>query len=153
MDFILGQPWLRAVEPAIDWGIQRVLWEQDGDVVSVFGRKAPPRDGSSGTAAAIKVEVVSTKRFCHDIARRVVCTASSWVGLLSPAEGTCAAIVTTPADLAGTSAEQHALHDLLHEFKDMFAAPGKPPQSHIKHCIELVDPTKPSSKHHCYCIS
>ena len=27
MDFILSQPWLRAVEPAIDWGIQRVLWE------------------------------------------------------------------------------------------------------------------------------
>ena len=27
MDFILGQPWLRAVEPAINWGIQRVLWE------------------------------------------------------------------------------------------------------------------------------
>ena len=27
MDFILGQPWLRAVERAINWGIQRVLWE------------------------------------------------------------------------------------------------------------------------------
>ena len=67
MDFILGQPWLRAVEPAIDWGIQRVLWEQDGDVVSMFGRKAPPRDISGGTAAAVEVEVVSTKRFCHDI--------------------------------------------------------------------------------------
>ena len=153
MDFILGQPWLRAVEPAIDWGIQRVLWEQDGDVVSVFGRKAPPRDVSTGTAAAIEVEVVSTKRFCHDIARGVVCGASSWVGLLSPAEGTCAAIATTPADLAGTSTEQRALHDLLHEFRDVFAAPGKPPQSRVKHRIELVDPTRPPSKHRCYRMS
>ena len=153
MDFILGQPWLRATEPAINWGIQCVLWEQDGDVVSVFGRKAPPRDVSSGTAAAIEVEVVSTKRFCHDIARGVVCGASSWVGLLSPAEGICVAIATMPADLAGTSTEQRALHDLLHEFKDVFAASGKPPQSCVKHCIELVDPTKPTSKHCCYHMS
>ena len=97
--------------------------------------------------------MVSTKRFCHDIACGVVCAASSWVGLLSPAEGTCAAIATTPADLAGTSAEQCALHDLLHEFKDVLAAPGKPPQSCFKHCSELVDPTKPPSKHRCYCMS
>ena len=81
-------------------------------MVSVFGRKAPPRDVSGGTAAVVAVEVVSTKRFCHDIARGVVCAASSWVGLLSPAEGTCAAIATTPADLAGTSTEQRALNDL-----------------------------------------
>ena len=58
MDFILGQPWLCAVKPAINWGIQRVLWEQDGDVVSVFRRKASPRDDSNGTATAIEVEVV-----------------------------------------------------------------------------------------------
>ena len=116
----------------------------------MFGHKAPPRDVSSGTAAAIGVEVVSTKRFCHDITHGVVCAALSWVGLLSPAEGTCSAIATTPADLAGTSTEQRALHDLLHEFKDVFAAPGKPPQPRVKHCIVLVDPTKPPSKHCCY---
>ena len=63
MDFILGLPWLRAVEPASNQGIQHVLWEWDGDVVSVFGRKAPPRNDSSGTTAAIEVEVVSTKHF------------------------------------------------------------------------------------------
>ena len=63
------------------------------------------------------------------------------------------AIATMPADLAGTSAEQRALHDLLHEFKDVFAAPGQPPQSRIKHCIELVDSTKPPSKHCYYCMS
>ena len=119
----------------------------------MFGCKAPPRDGSNGTAAAIKVEVVSTKHFCHDITCGVVCAALSWVGLLSPAEGTCAAIAATPADLAGTLVEQRALHDLLHEFKDVFAAPGKPQQSRVKHCIELVDPTKPPSKHCCYCMS
>ena len=119
----------------------------------MFGRKAPPRDGSNGMAAAIEVEVVSIKHFCHNIARGVVRAALSWVGLFSPAEGTCAAIAAIPADLAGTSVEQSALHDLLHEFKDVFAAPGKPPQSRIKHCIELVDPTKPPSKHHCYCKS
>ena len=122
-------------------------------MVSMFGRKSPPKDASSGTAAAIEVEVVSTKCFCYDIACGVVCAALSWVGLLSPAGGTCAAIATTPADLAGTSAEQHALHDLLHEFKDVFAALGKPPQSRVKHYIELVDPTKPPSKHHCYRMS
>ena len=119
----------------------------------MFGRKAPPRDDSNGTAAAIEVEVVSTKRYCHDIVRGVVCAASSWVGLLSPAEGTCAAIATAPADLAGTSVEQCALHDLLHEFKDVLAASEKPPQSCVKHCIELVEPTKPPSKHDCYCMS
>ena len=122
-------------------------------MVSLFGCKAPPRDVSSGMAAAIEMEVVSTKRFCHNIVRGVVCAASLWVGLLSPAEGTCAAIANTPADLAGTSVEQCALHDLLHEFKDVFAAPGKPPQSCVKHRFELVDPTKPASKHCCYCMS
>ena len=119
----------------------------------MFGCKAPPRDGSNGTAAAIKVEVVSTKRFFHNITHGVVCTALSLVGLLLLAEGTCVAIATTPEDLAGTSAEQCALHVLLHEFKDVFAAPGKPPQSRVKHCFELVDPTKPPSKHRCYCMS
>ena len=119
----------------------------------MFGRKAPPRDDSNGTAAAIEVEVVSTKRFCHDITCGVVCAASLWVGLLSLAESTCATIATTPADLAGTSAEQHALQDLLHEFKDVLAAPGNPPQTRVKHCIELVDPTKPPSKHRCYHMS
>ena len=122
-------------------------------MVSLFGRKAPPRDDSNGTAAAIEVEVVSTKRFCHDIVRAVVCAALSWVGLLSPAEGTCAAIATTPTDLASTSVEQRELHDLLHEIKDVFAAPGKPLQLCVKHRIELVDPTKPPSKHCCYCMS
>ena len=122
-------------------------------MVSVFGCKEPPRDSSNGTAAAIEVEVVSTKHFCHNIMRGVVCATLSWVGLLSPAEGTCAAIATTPADRAGTSVEQRALHDLLHEFKDVFAAAGKPPQSCVKHCIELVDPTKPPSKHCCYRMS
>ena len=122
-------------------------------MVSMFGCKAPPRDDSNGMAAAIKVEVVSTKRFCHDIARGVVCAALSWVGLLSPAEGTCMAIATTPADLAGTLSEQYALYDLLNEFKDMFATSGQPPQSCVKHRIELVDPTKPPSKHCCYCMS
>ena len=122
-------------------------------MVSIFGRRAPHRDGPNGTAAAIKVEVDSTKHFCHDIMRGVVSAALSWVGLLSPAEGTCMAIATTPADLAGTSVEQRALHDLLHEFNDVFAAPGKPPQSRVKHCIELVDPTKPPSKHCWYCMS
>ena len=119
----------------------------------MFGCKAPPRDGSSGTAAAIEVEVVSTKRFCHDIARGMLCAASSWMGLLPQVEGTCAAIATTPADLAGTSTELRALHDLLHEFKDVFAAPGKPPQSRVKHRIELVDPTRPPSKHRYYRMS
>ena len=122
-------------------------------MVSVFGRKAPPRDVSGGTAAAIEVEVVSTKRFCHNIACGVVCAALLWVGLLSPVEGTCVAIATMPADLAGTLVEQRALHDFLHEFKDVFAAPGKPWQSRVKHCIELVDPTKPPLKHRCYCMS
>ena len=59
---------------------------------------------------------------------------------------------TTPAELAGTSVEQSALHDLLQEFKDVFAAPGKPPQSHVIYCIELIDPTKSPSKHHYYCM-
>ena len=81
-------------------------------MVSVFGRGAPPRDSFDGTAAAIEVEVVSTKRFCHDLARGVVCAASSWVGLLSPVEVTCMAIVTTPAELVGISGEQSAFVSL-----------------------------------------
>ena len=47
--------------------------------------------------------------------------------------------------------QQSNMHCMtLHEFKDVFAAPGKPPQPRVKHCIVLVDPTKPPSKHCCY---
>ena len=113
----------------------------------------PPRDSSDGAVVAVEVEMVSTKCFCHDIARRVVCTALKWVGLLSPVEGTCTAIATMPKEHAGTSAEQSALQNLLHEFKDVFAAPGKLPQLCVKHRVNYVNPTKPPSKHCCYHMS
>ena len=35
----------------------------------------------------------------------------------------------------------------------MFAIPGKPRQSRVKHRIDLVNPTKPPSKHLCYHMS
>ena len=90
MDAILGLPWLRGVQPAIDWQTQRVLWEHEGDVVWVYGRGAPPSKGLSASCATRpKVEVVSTKRFCRDLQRGGVVDAA-WVGLLRAAPGTCA---------------------------------------------------------------
>ena len=44
MDTILGLPWLRGVQPAIDWQALHVLWEHKGDVIWVFGRRALPTD-------------------------------------------------------------------------------------------------------------
>ena len=45
------------------------------------------------------------------------------------------------------------MQSLLHEFQDVIVAPGKPLQSHVNYCIDLVDPTKLPSKHHCYRMS
>ena len=86
---------MRSVEPAIDWGLQRVLWEHEGNVVWVFGRGAPHEVGGSKNCAADgapAVEIVSTKRFCRDLERGVVSTAQAWVGLLSVADGKCSAV-------------------------------------------------------------
>ena len=43
MDAILGTPWLQSTQPAIDWGLSRVLWQHKGSVVTVCGRVAYPR--------------------------------------------------------------------------------------------------------------
>ena len=46
-----------------------MLWEHKGDVVWVFGWHAPPTNVVTAALGILQltVEVVSTKRFCHDL--------------------------------------------------------------------------------------
>ena len=86
------------------------------------------------------MEVVSTKRFCHNLQRGGVVTAA-WVGLLREAEDTCASASGGDGDVAGATCKQRtALSALLNEFADVFQAPTKPPAARVKHRIDLIDP-------------
>ena len=60
-----------------------MLWEHEGDVVWVFGWRAPPSDVVAAALGASQpmVEVVSTKHFCRDLQHGGVVNAA-WVGLL-----------------------------------------------------------------------
>ena len=64
-------------------------------MVWVFGRCAPPRNVVTAVLGALQpmVEVVSTKRFCHDLQRGGVVN-TVWVGLLREAEGMCVRFLT-----------------------------------------------------------
>ena len=42
MDAVLGAPWLRGVQPTIDWKIQCVMWELNGSVMTAFGSGGLP---------------------------------------------------------------------------------------------------------------
>ena len=78
MDAILGAPWLRGIQPAIDWKIQHVMWELSGSVVTVFGQgglpPAPPTPSCT---------IVSAKRFLHD-AQHGTLGDIAFVGLIHP---------------------------------------------------------------------
>ena len=119
-----------------------MLWEHEGDVVWVFGWRAPPSDVVATALGALQlmVEVVSTKCFCHDLQHGGVVNAA-WVGLLREAEGTCASASGGDGDVVGAMCKQcTALSALLHEFDDVFQAPTKPPVARVKHRINLIDP-------------
>ena len=81
-----------------------MLWEHKGDVVWVFGRRAPPSDvvATALGASQLTVEVVSTKCFCHALQHSGVVNAA-WVGLLREAEGTCALASGGDGDVAGAT--------------------------------------------------
>ena len=42
VDEILGTPWLRSTQLAIDWGLSCVLWQHKGSVIAVYGSGLPP---------------------------------------------------------------------------------------------------------------
>ena len=119
-----------------------MLWEHEGDVVWVFGRRAPPTNVVTAALGTLRptVEVVSSKRFCRSVQCGGVVNAA-WVGLLHEAEGTCASASGGDDDMAGATCKQcTALSALLHEFDDVFQAPTKPPAARVKHQINLIDP-------------
>ena len=78
-----------------------MLWEHEGDVVWVFGWRAPPSNVVTATLGALQptVEVVSTKHFYRNLQRGGVVNAA-WVGLLREAEGTCASASGGDGDVA-----------------------------------------------------
>ena len=61
MDAILGMPWLQSTQPAIDWGLSRVLWQHKGSVITVYGRGGLPPPPLPPVCA-----VVSAKHFLCD---------------------------------------------------------------------------------------
>ena len=119
-----------------------MLWEHEGDVVWVFGWRAPLSDVVAAALGASRpmVEVVSTKYFCCDLQHGGVVNAA-WVGLLCEAEGTCASASGGDGDMAGATCKQPtALATLLQEFDNVFQALTKPPAARVKHRIKLIDP-------------
>ena len=78
MDAILGAPWLKGIQLAIDWKIQRVMWEQNGSGVSVFRRGGLPPAPPTPLCT-----VVSGKRFLHN-AQHGMLGDVAFVGLTQP---------------------------------------------------------------------
>ena len=132
-----------------------MLWEHEGDVVWVFGRRAPPSDVITAALGASQpmVKGVSTKHFCCDLQCGGVVNAA-WVGLLCETEGTCASASGGDGDMAGATCKQRtALSALLNEFDDVFQAPTKPPAARVKHRIDLIDPDQCIPRFHTYRMS
>ena len=99
-----------------------MLWEYKGDVVWAFGWHAPPTDVVTAALGAphLKVEVASTRRFCHDMQHGGMFNAA-WVGLLRKAEGTCASPLGGDGEVAGATCMQcTTLATLLQEFDGVF---------------------------------
>ena len=99
-----------------------MLWEHEGDVVWVFGQRAPPSNVVTAALGAAQptVEVVCPKHFCRNLQRGGVVNAA-WVGLLREAEGMCASASGGDGDVAGATCKQRTtLSALLHEFEDVF---------------------------------
>ena len=96
MDAILDAPWLRGIQPEIDWKNQLVKWEQNGSVATVFGHRGlpPPPPRPSCT-------VVSAKRFLHD-AKCVELGKVAFVGLIQ-------SLVTT----RGVSSDATAIRSMI----------------------------------------
>ena len=106
-----------------------MLWEHKGDVVWVFGRRAPPSNAVATALGALQptVELLSTKRFCHNLQHGGVVNAA-WVGPLHEAEGTCASASGGDGDVAGATCKQRtALSELLNKFDDVRALPASEP--------------------------
>ena len=68
MDVILGMPWLQSTQPAIDWGLSRVLWQHKGSVITVYGRGGLPPPPLPPVCA-----VVLAKHFLH-VMQKTACT-------------------------------------------------------------------------------
>ena len=99
-----------------------MLWEHKGDVVWVYGQRAPPTDVVTTTLGTSQpmVEVVATKHFCCDLQCGGMANAA-WVGLLCEAEGTCASASGGDGDMAGATCKQRTvLAMLLQEIDNMF---------------------------------
>ena len=115
-----------------------MLWEQKGNMVWVFGRRAPPSDVVTAVLGALQpmVEVVSTKHFCHDLQCGGMVNAA-WVGLLREAEGTCASASGVMVMWQGPCASNALL--CLHCCMSLMMC-SKHPQSHLQHVLntELI---------------
>ena len=79
-----------------------MLWEHKGDVVWVFGWRAPPSNVVAAVLGALQLteEVASTKCFCRDLQHGGMVNAA-WVGLLREAEGTYTSVSGGDGDVAG----------------------------------------------------
>ena len=78
MDAILGAPWLRGVQLAIDWKNHRLMWEQNGSAVTVFGHMGLPP-----ATPTPSYTVVSAKRFLHN-AHHGTLGEVAFMGLIHP---------------------------------------------------------------------
>ena len=63
-DVLLGAPWLHHTQPAIDWGCHRLIWIEDGLIVTVYGRGGYPPPPTRPA-----VQIVGANRFARDLRR------------------------------------------------------------------------------------
>ena len=85
---------------------------------------------------------MSAKRFFKD-AEKGLYGDIAYAGLLQPVaateSATCGAL---GVDLAGDASDQAAVEKLLADFSDVFEKPAHPPDSRVKHRIDLIDEAK-----------
>ena len=70
------------MQPAIDWGCKRVLWVEQGNIVTEFGRGGYPPPPDKPT-----VTIVGAKRFLRDVQRDSICAYVGLVTTAHPAKG------------------------------------------------------------------
>jgi len=145
-DVVLGKPWLRKINPQIDWTTDILYFQHRGRAVELnanmhrpltLGDVAPP-EGVELLSAMQARRLAKKSRDPHYM-----------LALVKPVDPTT--LPTTPGSVPNDMAPSHqqALHDLVAEFQDIMPSDlpkGLPPKRHIEHTIEEIPGSAPVSR-------
>jgi hypothetical protein len=139
-DVVLGKPWLRSVNPLINWETHEIhLRDPLSKKWHLFSADA----SSEHRDPPVSIQLMSAKQFTRSLKNS---ESALYVVMLRPTED--------PVGSAEDSPIKAALDSVCSEFADVFAPPhGLPPRREIDHKIEIVPGTDYVPSRHTYRLS